>query len=106
MKNGKIRVYCDRCGKAFIIDMKKEKVNIGGKDVERAYYICPYCNKDYLVSLKDSEIKILLEELSGYVLMRRDVLSRYKLIDDLSNEIKIKERRLKAKWEKMEKQKK
>lgn len=106
MKRSKIKVYCDECGKSFIIKMKKEKVDIGGENVERVYYVCPYCYKDFLVSLKDREINRLLGELKTYFLMSRDVMSRYKMIDNLSGKIKIKERRLRAKWEKMEKQKK
>lgn len=62
MKN----IYCDKCKKEFVAEVKTEKLE---GNIERVYFTCPHCGKDYtsyytniLVQIKQRKVRELAEK--------------------------------------------
>lgn len=63
MKNGLVNteVSCDNCGEAFKI--KKLKTTWIDDNVQRTYFICPHCNKEYTSYYTDKRIRKNIKEI-------------------------------------------
>lgn len=55
-----MKVNCDKCKKDFEMDIKTEIVK---GDIERTYFICPYCNKKYISFYTNSKIRKKQQEI-------------------------------------------
>lgn len=49
-----MKVNCDECKKDFEMEVKVEKIN---NDVERTYFVCPNCSKEYTSVLTNERIR-------------------------------------------------
>lgn len=47
-------VYCDKCKRDFKIKVKTEDIE---NDIERVYFICPYCKTEYTSYYLNDDIK-------------------------------------------------
>lgn len=63
MKNNFINTEasCDSCGKSFKI--KKLKTKWIDDNVQRTYFTCPYCKREYTSFYKDKRIRKNLKEI-------------------------------------------
>jgi hypothetical protein len=52
-----MKVICNDCKKEFAIKKKNIKTEKLFNTVERTYFCCPKCNKKYVISYVDKEIK-------------------------------------------------
>ena len=50
-----MKVNCDECKKDFEMEVKVEKINT---DVERTYFVCPNCSKEYTSVLTNFNEKV------------------------------------------------
>ncbi|WP_313758553.1 hypothetical protein [Tissierella sp.] len=53
-------VLCDECKKDFTVNIKTEELN---DNIEKVYFVCPHCNKEYTsyytnVLIKKKQIKM------------------------------------------------
>lgn len=54
-------VNCNKCNKKFTI--KKLKTKWINENVQRVYFVCPYCKKEYTSFYKDKRIRKNLKEI-------------------------------------------
>ena len=60
-------VFCDKCKKEFVISVKTEKLE---DNIERVYFTCPHCDKQYtsyytnvLIKKKQAEMRDIQEKI-------------------------------------------
>ena len=85
-------IFCDECKKQFIINIKVQELKNG---VERVYFTCPHCGKEYtsyytnvLIKRKQDKIKQLQEKYNN--VRGKDIKqanSLYKQYEKLKKEI-------------------
>lgn len=52
----KIDVCCDKCGNEFKIKPGKVKTKFITNEIEKMYFKCPECRKEYIVAYRDKEV--------------------------------------------------
>jgi hypothetical protein len=94
-----LKVTCDACNKDFDIEMKCEPV---GGCVEKNFFVCPHCNKEYVtyctdqdIRKKQAELKSLFRELQT-IRSEKKYLKVVSRIDELQQTIKQEMQILKA----------
>lgn len=58
------KVTCDNCHKVFKIRQKITKSEKLDNDVERTYFRCPHCKKEYTIAYADDEFKVNIQEIN------------------------------------------
>lgn len=56
-----MEIQCDSCHKTFKV--KKLKTKWIDNNVQRTYFTCPYCNKEYTSFYKDKRIRKNIKEI-------------------------------------------
>jgi ribosomal protein L31 len=56
-----LKVNCDRCGKQF--EIKKLKTKWIDENVQRTYFVCPYCKQDYTSFYADKRVRKNIKEI-------------------------------------------
>jgi hypothetical protein len=94
-----LTVTCDACNKGFDIEPKCEPV-VGS--VEKNFFVCPHCNKEYVtyctdqdIRKKQTELKLLFRELQT-ARTDKKYLKIVSKIDELQETIKRDMQTLKA----------
>ncbi|PTY77364.1 hypothetical protein B5V89_14890 [Heyndrickxia sporothermodurans] len=62
--NNAINAICDECEQEYLIT-GLETENIG-EDIEKTFFTCPHCDKEYIAFYTDSEIRNLQTEIRSY----------------------------------------
>lgn len=71
-------VNCDKCNKKFTI--KKFKTKWIDDNVQRVYFVCPYCKKEYTSFYKDKRIRKNLKEIEELQKRYDDIVKENKEI--------------------------
>lgn len=59
------KVTCDNCHKEFKIRQKIVKTEKLDNDVERTYFKCPHCKKEYTIAYADNEFRANIQEINN-----------------------------------------
>lgn len=54
------KVFCDECNREFKIKIRTQKIR---DDIERVYFTCPKCKKEYTAYYTNDKIKDLQEQI-------------------------------------------
>ncbi|MCM3573292.1 hypothetical protein M3172_08800 [Mesobacillus subterraneus] len=92
-----VKAKCDSCNNDFEIETKTESI---GDTVEKNFFICPHCDKEYVsyyldqsIRKKQSDLKMLWRNIRSAT-TPKNYNKLQKKIEELQNEIKEDLRRL------------
>lgn len=75
-------VNCNKCKKDFEMNVLTETVK---GDIERVYFICPYCNEKYISFYLNSKIKKKQCEI-------RKITEQLKMVNSIGTKLKLQKR--------------
>lgn len=73
-----LKVNCDRCGKQFGI--KKLKTKWIDENVQRTYFVCPYCKQEYTSFYADKRVRKNIKKIEKLQSEMEDITKQNKEI--------------------------
>lgn len=99
-----MKVTCDVCHKQFNTDIKQRTEQIEDKVIVITYFVCSFCNKEYLVCVDDEQTIEIKEMLRKEIqLLKVNELSETEY-NNLWNKISLIKDKLKRESDKLEKE--
>lgn len=74
----KAEVQCDNCGKMF--NIKKLKTKCINDDVQRTYFVCPHCKREFTAYYSDKRIRKNIKDIEELQKKMAEIVEKNKEI--------------------------